>query len=135
MLEKMRLDREHPPAHEPEHAHESLLQKAGWVTPPPPPPLHEGLLQKIGLASSPPPLAPKPEGIFGHHHHEDAAKEEHGLAHKLSGLGLTHEPPKEEHGLGHTLSGMLGHKEEEKPGFVRKISDAIVGEKKEEGAF
>jgi hypothetical protein len=113
------------------------LEKAGWVTPPPPPP-HEGLLEKIGLAHPPPPpLAPKPAGILGHHHHDLTPPPTERLADKISALGISHkEPPKEEHGLAHKLSGAF-QKEEKKDeggvsGLVKKISGALRGEEKKE---
>jgi hypothetical protein len=141
MLAQMRHEHEHGLL-------ENLKAGAGWVTPPPPPPpQHEGLLEKIGLGheSAPPPLAPKPAGILGHHHDADEPPTER-LADKIGALGhgvVSHgraPPPKEEHGLAHKLSGVF-HPEEKKDeggvsGLVRKISGALRGEeKKEEGVY
>ncbi|KAJ7715575.1 hypothetical protein DFH07DRAFT_862770 [Mycena maculata] len=86
MLKQMRLEHEQPP-----HPHESVLEGAGWVTPPPPPPL-PGLPGKTELVQ-PPPLAPKPAGILESvEHHDGIPPAERPLG---AGPGLSQ--PKEEH--------------------------------------
>ncbi|KAJ7481209.1 hypothetical protein B0H11DRAFT_1236557 [Mycena galericulata] len=93
MLEKMRREHDQPP-----HPHESILEKSGWVMPPPPSPPHPGLFGKPTPPPPAPPLAPKPAGIL-----------------RDTTPPPTAEPSKADHRLMHKLDDVL-HKQEEAEG-------------------